>query len=136
MIRPLTEGIYQYDFADSVSKSRVHLRVDPDLSGLLVVNASRIVHLNPSALYMAFLTLEKVPEKEALRALKDRFSAPMRQLKQGYLETRARVEALIDESSGLCPICDLGLEMDLPFTRELSAPYRMDLALTYRCNND
>ncbi|MBP7195858.1 MAG: radical SAM protein [Anaerolineaceae bacterium] len=136
MIRPLTEGIYQYDFADSVSKSRVHLRVDPDLSGLLVANASRIVHLNPSALYMAFLTLEKVPEKEALRALKDRFSAPMRQLKQGYLETRARVEALIDESSGLCPICDLGLEMDLPFTRELSAPYRMDLALTYRCNND
>ena len=135
-MRPLSEGMYQYDIADADSKSRIHLRVDPDLSGLLVVNASRIIHLNPTALYMAFLTLEKVDEKAALQALQSKFNAPSKQLKQDYLETRARVEALIDENSGLCPVCDLGLEMDLPFSKELSAPYRMDLAITYRCNND
>ena len=136
MIKPFVEGMYQYDISDADSKSRIHLRVDPDLSGLLVVNASRVMHLNPTAAYMAFLTLEKIDEKAALKALKSRFNAPSRQLKQDYLETRARVEALIDEKSGLCPVCDLGLEMDLPFSQELSAPYRMDLAITYRCNND
>ena len=136
MIKPLSEGMYQYDIEDANSKSRIHLRVDPDLSGLLVVNASSIMHLNPSALYMAFLTLEKVDQKAALKALQTRFKAPSKQLKQDYLATRERVEALIDQKSGLCPVCDLGLEMKMPFSQELSAPYRMDLALTYRCNND
>ncbi|MEN6580243.1 MAG: radical SAM protein [Anaerolineaceae bacterium] len=136
MMRQLSEGMYQYDIADADSKSRVHLRVDPDLSGLMVVNASRVVHLNPTALYMAFLILEKVDEKTALQALQTRFNAPSGQLKEDYLATRARVEALIDQNSGLCPVCDLGLDMDMPFSQELSAPYRMDLALTYRCNND
>ncbi len=136
MTRPLSEGMYQYDVVDGDSKSRVHLRVDPDLSGLLVINASRIVRLNPTALYMAFLYLEKVEQKAALTELSKRFNAPSRQITQDYLATCERVAALIDQNSGLCPICDLGLEMDLPFSQDLSAPYRMDLALTYRCNND
>ena len=68
MMLQLSEGMYQYDIADADFKSRVHLRVDPDLSGLMVVNASRVVHLNPTALYMAFLILEKVDEKTALQA--------------------------------------------------------------------
>lgn len=72
MMKPLSEGMYQYDIADADSKLRIHLRVDPDLSGLLVVNASRVIHLNPTALYMAFLTLEKVEEKAALKALRSR----------------------------------------------------------------
>jgi hypothetical protein len=97
--------MYQYDIADADSKSRIHLRVDPDLSGLLVVNASRVMHLNPSALYMAYLTLEKVDEKFALQALQDRFKAPSKQLKQDFLATRERVEALIDEKSVSSPVC-------------------------------
>ena len=35
-----------------------------------------------------------------------------------------------------CPVCDLNLELTLPFSTEPLAPYRMDLAITYRCNND
>jgi len=35
-----------------------------------------------------------------------------------------------------CPIHDLGLDTIPPFSAKPSAPYRMDLALTYRCNND
>lgn len=136
MLNKLTEGMYQYDIVDADNKSRVHLRVDPDLSGLLIVNASRIVRLNPTALFMAFLFLENVELKAALKALSDRFNAPQRQLKQDYQTTCERLAALINQNSGLCPVCDLGLETDLPFSQELSAPYRMDLAITYRCNND
>jgi radical SAM protein with 4Fe4S-binding SPASM domain len=32
-------------------------------------------------------------------------------------------------------VCDLNLDSFQPFSRQPSAPYRMDLALTYRCNN-
>ncbi len=37
---------------------------------------------------------------------------------------------------GACPLHDLDLEVIAPFSARPSAPYRMDLALTYRCNND
>ena len=135
IMRPLSEGMYQYDIADADS-SRVSIYVSTGPERFAGCQCLTHYYLNPTALYMAFLTLEKVDEKAALQALQSKFNAPSKQLKQDYLETRARVEALIDENSGLCPVCDLGLEMDLPFSKELSAPYRMDLAITYRCNND
>jgi radical SAM protein with 4Fe4S-binding SPASM domain len=56
-------------------------------------------------------------------------------LAEDYRLISQQVDALIDEDSGLCPVCDLGLEKSMPFSAKLSAPYRMDLALTYRCNN-
>ena len=37
---------------------------------------------------------------------------------------------------GACPIHELELDTIPPFSARPSAPYRMDLALTYRCNND
>ena len=37
---------------------------------------------------------------------------------------------------GACPVHELGLETIMPFSPRPSAPYRLDLALTYHCNND
>ena len=37
---------------------------------------------------------------------------------------------------GACPIHELDLDTSMPFSARPSAPYRMDLAITYRCNND
>lgn len=37
---------------------------------------------------------------------------------------------------GACPIHELDLETVMPFSARPTAPYRMDLAITYRCNND
>ncbi|MRR29480.1 radical SAM protein, partial [bacterium] len=37
---------------------------------------------------------------------------------------------------GACPVHDLELEILAPFSKQPSAPYRVDLALTYRCNNN
>ena len=129
-------GIYKFDIADESQQSRLHLRVDEDLSGLLVVNASKIIYLNPTALVMAYLHLNKVGHTEAIKFLGDKFDAPKASLQADYNETIAKIEALIDENSGACPICDLGLSTNMPFSAKLSAPYRMDLAITYRCNND
>ena len=51
----------------------------------------------------------------------------------------ATIRSQLDElvrPDGACPIHDLDLETVAPFSARPSAPYRMDLALTYRCNND
>jgi len=128
-------GLYQFDIQDHGGKSRVHLRVDEDGSGLLVVNASRVVQLNPTAMQMAYLHLNKVEEKTALKTLEAVFNVPRKRLVKDYRLLEQQVEAIIDEDSGLCPVCDMGLEKSMPFSAKLSAPYRMDFALTYRCNN-
>ncbi len=59
----LAPGLYHYSRIDHDEKSRIHLRLDPDGHGTLIVNANRILHLNPTAALMAYLALEKVSER-------------------------------------------------------------------------
>jgi radical SAM protein with 4Fe4S-binding SPASM domain len=84
---------------------------------------------------MAYYHLNNVEQKTALKLLSSGFNVPSKRLAEDYRLIGQQVDALIDEDSGLCPVCDLGLEKSMPFSAKLSAPYRMDLALTYRCNN-
>lgn len=130
----LKPGIYKFDISEANQKSRLHLRVDNDLSGLLVINASKIIYLNRTAMLMAYLHLSKVEPKSALEQLLQTFNISKKELQQDYQKIVDTIDALVDENSGACPICDLGLSVDMPFSSKLSAPYRMDLAITYRCN--
>src|SRR5512146_2262374 len=66
-------GVFHYLREGPASKVRMHLRIESDGRGLLLVNASRAFHLNPSAACMAFLNLEGHPEETVLRALVRRF---------------------------------------------------------------
>jgi len=132
----LTPGIYKFDIKDEHQKSRLHLRVDEDLSGLLVVNSSRIVYLNQTAMAMAYLYLNHTDQGEAVNTLLDTFKIEKKVLETDYSKTISTIQSLVDENSKACPVCDLGLSNDMPFSTTLSAPYRMDLAITYRCNND
>ena len=54
--------IYHYVYDGEQEQSRVHLRLDPDGHGTLIVNANRVMHLNPTAALMAYLILEKSGE--------------------------------------------------------------------------
>lgn len=128
-------GLHHYKREAIGEKSRVHLRIDPDGSGLLLVNASRVVHLNPTAAQMAYLYLEGIPEDQSLRLLTRTYAVPLEQARQDYRQTTAQIASLI-RPDGACPLHDLDLETIRPFSARPSAPYRMDLALTYRCNND
>ncbi|MGB7876365.1 MAG: hypothetical protein WBL25_18440, partial [Anaerolineales bacterium] len=56
--------IFHYSIENPGEKSRVHLRMDTDGHGTLVVNANRVMHLNPTAALMAWLLLEKTDEKD------------------------------------------------------------------------
>jgi radical SAM protein with 4Fe4S-binding SPASM domain len=128
-------GLLHFDYQENGERSRVHLRIDPDGSGLLLVNASRIMHLNPTAALMAYLILQKVPQEVALNDLTKVFDVAPDQLTNDYAQTTNQLHELI-KPDGACPIHDLDLEITPPFSARPSAPYRMDLAITYRCNNE
>lgn len=128
-------GIYHYRLEEEDSKVRLHLRIDPDRRGLLIINANRVIHLNPSAAMMAYFHLEGKSSQEAIRALKRYYAVENRKAQEDYQEFVYKLDALL-EPNGACPICDLSIETTAPFSAKPSAPYRMDLAITYRCNND
>ncbi len=130
-----TPKLYYYDRQKPGERSRIHLRLDADGSGLLLVNANRVVHLNPSAALMAKLALDGQTPAQAVRELTRRYRVDRQQAEQDFRQIAHQIEELT-RPDGACPVHDLELEITAPFSARPSAPYRMDLAITYRCNND
>ena len=128
-------GVYHYRRENINEKSRIHLRLDPDGHGTLIVNANRILHLNPTAALMAYFTLEQASEQDAVRLIQKNYHVDATQARHDLGTVRGQLEELI-RPDGACPIHELGLETVMPFSARPTAPYRLDLALTYRCNND
>jgi len=128
-------GLYHYSKENGAEKSRIHLRIDPDQRSILLVNASRIVHLNPTATLMAYLVLQQTNQEQAIRWISGLYKVSKSQVVNDYTQMAERVDELV-RPDGACPIHELDLDVIAPFSSQPSAPYRMDLAITYRCNNN
>ncbi len=128
-------GVYHYRRENLAEKSRIHLRLDPDGHGTLIVNANRILHLNPTAALMAYFVLEETSEQDAVRLIRQKYHVAAAQARADLGTVRGQLDELV-RPDGACPIHELGLETVMPFSARPTAPYRLDLALTYHCNND
>lgn len=127
-------GLYGYAHEAQSERSQIHLRVERD-RGLLLINAIRAIHLNPTATLMAWHILEGNPDADIVALLRRKFRVSESTAKTDLSKLRMQIEQLI-QPDGACPIHDLELDLIPPFSETPSAPYRMDLALTYRCNAD
>jgi hypothetical protein len=129
---PLPAGIYHYQAPpDAPSPYRLHLRLEPDGSGLLIVNASTILHLNQTAAEFAYHLVIQTPEAQVELEIVDRYRVSRDQARQDYKVLKDRIETLIN-TNDLDPEMFLDFERSAPHTRKISAPYRLDCALTYR----
>ncbi|MCJ7566196.1 MAG: radical SAM protein, partial [Anaerolineales bacterium] len=128
-------GLYAYTQDSDHERAKIHLRVDQDGTGLLLINANRALHLNPTAARMAWLILEGLPDTHALREIRKSFKVSSNQARRDFSAIRAQINELI-QPNGACPVHDLAIDILPPFAAKPSAPYRMDLALTYRCNDN
>ena len=110
---------------------RLHLRREPDGRGLLVINAATVLHLNPTAAEYARMLLQGLDEEQAGREMARRFRVRPAQARADYRRIRERILTLAT-ATDLCPVTYLEMERAEPFSAETSAPYRVDIALTYR----
>ena len=128
-------GLHHYIRETPDARSRIHLRVDPDGHGTLIVNANQVVHLNPTATLMAFFALEEIEENQTIRQVQRHYQVSEQQALADYAQFVSDLEIILQPNG--CPACTLDeLEIAAPFSARPMAPYRMDLALTYRCNDD
>ncbi len=107
--------------------SRMHLRVEPDGNGVLVVNAANLIRLNPTGSDCVWLLLSGCDEKEAASRLARRYGLSKKKALADYHGFRLDLEAVISGEKVVLEVEEIPDSMP-------SAPYRADLALTYRCN--
>src|SRR5512143_1271998 len=84
-VAPLPPGIFHYQApADAPVPYRLHLRLEPDGSGLLIVNASTILHLNQTAAEYAYHLIKQTPEDQMAREVSGRFRVGREQALQDF----------------------------------------------------
>jgi radical SAM protein with 4Fe4S-binding SPASM domain len=131
----LKQGTYRHDGKGDLKGHRFHLRVDSESKGVLMIDASKLVFLNGSALDYVRCYLEGRSDRDAAKYMRTRYKG----LKKATLEKHyERVKSQFREylRGDVNVIKTMGTESQTIGFDKVPAPYRMDLALTYRCQND
>jgi radical SAM protein with 4Fe4S-binding SPASM domain len=128
-------GLYHFQYETNSSKVRIHLRIEENGCGTLIINASRVLHLNQTAAVMAHMVISGLPPDIAVERLIGTYNLDRETARNDYAQFSETINELI-QPDGACPIHELNLDTSRPFSQPPSAPYRMDLAITYNCNND
>ena len=129
---PLPEGMHHMQAAPQDGKPyRIHLRLRKDGSGILIVNAATILHLNPTAAEYAFHFIKRTDTREAAKQVSARYHVTKETALQDYKDFVDRIQTLVS-TPDLDPVSYLGFERVVPHSADLTAPIRLDCALTYR----
>jgi radical SAM protein with 4Fe4S-binding SPASM domain len=131
----LAPGLYHYYNTKKFGARRLHLRVERDGSAILMVDAYRVVHLNATAAAIVKYFLDDFPPLESRRRLAAAFRVSRAQAGRDADEVLEKIDLLVNRAD-VCPLTYFGVEKLEAFQTPVTAPYRMDLALTYRCNID
>ncbi len=136
-----TPGLHTFDIPLNGGQKRIHFRLEDDRSGVLFVDVTDVVHLNPTAAEMAFFALCDVPQNQASASLKRRLHPQDRpQMKTELKQIYTMVQSFREPETG-CPTCAVNdlqpntLQTTALFSHRANAPYKADLAITYGCNN-
>ncbi len=131
-VEPIKPGLYHFRGKDEFEGMRFHLRVDNEERGVLIINASRMVILNGTGIEYAMYILEGLDDDEIVRKIKKRYRVKKNVVKRDLEEFRRDLRAIAK-----CEEIISGMHVNLEeIYKGQKAPYRMDLALTYRCNNN
>ena len=135
-IQPLPAGMYHFQSpVDVKNQYRLHLRLEPDGGGIMVINASTILHLNNTAAEYAYYLINQKSPDEVGRLMQSRYQISSKLAKDDFNKLNGQIQTLI-ETPDLAPelfIDDARLD---PYSTNISAPYRLDCALTYQTYSD
>ena len=129
--KPLPPGNYAYQAPPNAPfPYRLHLRIEADGSGILILNGSTVLHLNQTATEYAYHLVKGNPAEHVGRQIATRYKTSRVKGQRDYEAFTEQLRTLID-TPDLDPVTYLGFDRQTPYT-QISAPYRLDCALTYR----
>ena len=128
-------GRYTYRGTDKFAGMSLQLRIEQSGQGVMVINANSVLHLNHTATAFAYYFMQGVPQDQVLANIRRMFRVNVDIARADYEKLVYTISTLA-QTQKIDPITFLGIEKEEPFTYQYSAPLRMDLALTFRCQND
>jgi hypothetical protein len=130
--QPLEAGVYHWQTpGDAIDQYRLHLRIEADQTGVLIVNAATILHLNTSAAAHVFHIVQGDSTEQAVASISERYHVRKNKARSDHDEIRAQIETLATNPE-VDPVLYMDVDREEPYSQKPSAPYRLDLALTYR----
>jgi radical SAM protein with 4Fe4S-binding SPASM domain len=133
--RSVPAGRYTYRGTGEFTGMALQLRVEPDERGVMVINANTVLHLNPTATAYAYYFMQGIPQEEVLKNIRGVFRVDEASAKTDYERLIYTISTLA-KTEKICPVSFLEVEKEEPFSYEYTAPLRMDMALTFRCQNN
>ncbi len=130
-VQPLPTGTHHLQATQNERPYRVHLRLQEDGSGILVLNASTILQLNPTAAEYAYHFIKGTEPNEAAKQIAARYRISKGMALEDFNDFLDRIQTLIS-TEDLDPVSFLDFELAQPHSADLNAPLRLDCALTYR----
>lgn len=125
-------GMYHYQAPqDDPQNYRLHLRIDTDGNGILLVNAATVLHLNQTATEYAFHLVKNTNPQDVAHTISSRYRINRTQALSDYQDFVDRINTLIS-TPDLDPVTFLDFDRDTPYTKNLIAPFRLDCAITYQ----
>src|SRR3990170_6167462 len=128
-------GRYTYRGKGEFAGIALQLRVESGGRGVMVINANTVLHLNETASAFAYHFMQGVPEDELLKKIRRTYRVKEAEAKQDYEKLVYTISTLA-RTEKVDPVSFLDVEKEEPFSYSYSAPLRMDLALTFKCQND
>ena len=133
--RKIPNGRYSYRGEDKFSGMSLQLRVERDGQGIMVINANSVLHLNHTATAFAYFFMQGLSREQVLKKIQRMYRVNIAKAKTDY-EKLVWAISTIAQTHKVDPVSFLEIEKEEPFSHQYSAPLRMDLALTFRCQND
>ncbi len=133
--RTIPPGRYTYRGSGEFAGLALQLRVEPDERGVMVINANTVLHLNSTASAYAYYFMQGKQRSEVLTEIRHMFRVDEAKAKDDYEKLVYTISTLA-HTEKICPVSFLEVEKEEPFSYEYSAPLRMDMALTFRCQNN
>lgn len=128
-IQDIKPGLYtSHDLKHGDKAYRLHLRVEPNQEGLLTLNASTVLHLNKTAMEMAYFIIQGKKMGQITNTIANRYKASKKEIK---IDVHRFYETLMSfvEMEDLAPTGVMGTISKIEDV-EIVAPYRLDCYLT------
>ena len=126
---PLPVGTHHMQSLQDEKPYRLHLRLHKDGSGLLILNASTVMQLNPTAAECAFHFIKGTAPEEAAKQISARYRVDRKTALADFNGFADRIQTLI-ATPDLDPSSFLDFERVQPHSAD--ATLRLDCAITYQ----
>ena len=131
----IPQGRYTYRGKGKLAGLALQLRVEPGRNGIMVINANTVLYLNETATAYAYFLMQGLSEEAVLKKIRRMYRLDKKTAKKDYEKLVYTISTLA-QTEKVCPLSFLDIKSVEPFSLQYSAPIRMDIALTFRCQNN